>query len=495
MRQEPFAPPLPVGPEREQLRTKGQFWTPAWVARGMVAWALQGTETLFDPAVGPGAFFDAGKYVGQLREASVKLKGAEIDSDQIAAGIAGGLSPDDYAAVTHGNYMSLKFDDLPCIVANPPYIRHHRMPPDEKLAYQENSSRIIGRKIDGRAGLHVHFLIKSLTELKKAGRLCYILPSDVCEGKYSDALWSWISQNFRINAAVTFRSSSSPFPGIDTNPIIICISNEEPAPEFVWAQVKEYNCSDFFDFFNSNFSNIAESISAKRRQTLEAIRTGLSRPPQMAINGIEFGKLFKVMRGIATGDNSFFFLTLRQIQFYGLETKYFRRGIARTRDHASPVLRHVDLDRLDEKGRPTYLLSFDARGKDIPASLLSYIRRGEDLGLPQRPLIAQRSPWYKMEQRVPPPWLFAYLGRRECRFIRNEAEALPLTGFLCIYQRDVLNISSSICEEILSDPDILTHLALVAKSYGQGSLKVEPRNLEKLMIPHEVLLRAGLSKY
>lgn len=38
-----------------------------------------------------------------------------------------------------------------------------------------------------------------------------------------------------------------------------------------------------------------------------------------------------------------------------------------------------------------------------------------------------------MEQREVPPILFAYLGRRNTRFILNEAGILPLTGFLCVY--------------------------------------------------------------
>jgi hypothetical protein len=46
-------------------------------------------------------------------------------------------------------------------------------------------------------------------------------------------------------------------------------------------------------------------------------------------------------------------------------------------------------------------------------------------GLPKRPLISTRRPWFKMEQREVPPILFAYLGRRNTRFILNEAGILP----------------------------------------------------------------------
>lgn len=51
------------GLAREKLREKGQFWTPDWIARPMVSYALQESDTLFDPAVGEGAFFKAAKEV------------------------------------------------------------------------------------------------------------------------------------------------------------------------------------------------------------------------------------------------------------------------------------------------------------------------------------------------------------------------------------------------------------------------------------------------
>lgn len=50
------------GPAREALREKGQFWTPPWVAEAMVAWCLaDGRDSIFDPAVGAGAFFQAAR--------------------------------------------------------------------------------------------------------------------------------------------------------------------------------------------------------------------------------------------------------------------------------------------------------------------------------------------------------------------------------------------------------------------------------------------------
>lgn len=129
----------------------------------------------------------------------------------------------------------------------------------------------------------------------------------------------------------------------------------------------------------------------------------------------------------------------------------------------------------------------------LPAPLKSYLRRGAARGLPRRPLIATRRPWYKMETRTPPPFLFAYLGRRAARFIRNRAEVVPLTGFLCVYARPEHARRLEQLWTLLQHPATVANLAQVGKSYGAGAIKVEPRALERLPLPPEALHAAGLA--
>ena len=72
--------PLPTAwSAREKLREKGQFWTPEWVARAMVAYTLQGDAAdLYDPAVGDGAFFEA--FLALRRESDKRtFFGTDID--------------------------------------------------------------------------------------------------------------------------------------------------------------------------------------------------------------------------------------------------------------------------------------------------------------------------------------------------------------------------------------------------------------------------------
>jgi hypothetical protein len=148
---------------------------------------------------------------------------------------------------------------------------------------------------------------------------------------------------------------------------------------------------------------------------------------------------------------------------------------------------------LDEKGRPTLLFSPDGRPPErFPLAVREYLKQGEALSLPQRTLIATRRPWYKMEARSAPPFLFAYLGRRNARFIRNLAGVVPLTGFLCVYphREDAAFIAK--LWAVLQHPETVANLSLVGKSYGAGAIKVEPRALEQLPLPASLVAQTGL---
>jgi hypothetical protein len=219
----------------------------------------------------------------------------------------------------------------------------------------------------------------------------------------------------------------------------------------------------------------------------EALTTGFSRPEQRNNeNKYHLYDFAKVMRGIATGANDFFFLTQEQASILNLPSKFLKTTIGRTRDVPGSIITEKDLKNLIEKKRPTLLFSIN-REEVIPTDVLEYLKQGEKAGLPERPLIKQRKPWYKMESRQIPPILFAYLGRRNSRFIRNDAKVLPLTGFLCVYPFSSDERSIDNLWQALNHPDTLVNLQLVGKSYGSGAIKVEPRNLDKLPIPDHIV--------
>jgi len=484
-----------AGPEREALRAKGQFWTPDWLARVMAEWVTaKRPDTLFDPAVGPGTFFAAARKVGYTGP----FAGFELHATALAGGIPLGLARHDLAQIKVGDFISSQpRRTFPAIISNPPYIRHHRLSGQLKDTLRGMAERILGFALDGRVGLHVYFLLKCLELLSPAGRLAFLLPADVCEGTSSRALWQRLCEIYRLEAVLTFAESAAPFPSVDTNAMVFLMSRATPARHFHWLRVLARDGVAIAQALEPDEygRKTDQAVICHHRELSEGLATGFSRPPRsLGSRGIPLSRFARVMRGIATGANEFFFLTNEQLKSLGLDTRFFIRAVGRTRDCRSDVLVRDTLEILDRENRPTWLLSLDGTPKArLPQALQSYLEMGEQARLHERALIQSRRPWYKMEQRAPPPILFAYLGRRACRFVLNTAGVVPLTGFLCVYPHDTSRAGIERLWQALNHPDTLANLAFAGKSYGGGALKVEPRQLDTLEIPLSVLQSTGLN--
>jgi adenine-specific DNA-methyltransferase len=381
------------------------------------------------------------------------------------------------------------------IVGNPPYIRHHRMTQATKETLKKLTTSILGFNIDGRAGYHIYFLIQALNLLENNGRLAFIMPADTCEGISAEKLWQWITKHYCLECVITFDKWATPFPNIDTNALVFMIKKAKPNEKFMWVKTLEPIENELLTLVKSDFKQVGLShLEISKRDLAEGLQTGLSRPKQLEpTSKYQLKDFAKVMRGIATGANEFFFLTNEQAKNFGIPKDYLKLAIGRTRDVVNGVLTQKDIQELQTKGRPTKLLSVNGH-EHFPKSVQEYLAKGEELKLPERSLIKQRKPWYKTEERKIPPLLFAYLGRRNSRFIKNEVGALPLTGFLCVYllDEDAQHIHN--LWQALNHPDTLENLKLVGKSYGSGAIKVEPRSLERLAIPEHVIEKFGLVK-
>lgn len=143
------------GCERETLRNKGQFWTPDWVAEFMVAYALrEHPKQMLDPALGEGVFFRAAKRYSKLHEFDLTLFGRDIDPTIFAQARQSGLTDSDLRNVEIRDFvLDPPSEKFPAIVANPPYIRHHRLSSSQKASLRDFARKATGKNIDGRAGL------------------------------------------------------------------------------------------------------------------------------------------------------------------------------------------------------------------------------------------------------------------------------------------------------------------------------------------------------
>lgn len=482
-------------PTTEAVRNLGQVWTPTWVADGMAVLLKSKLESeILDPAIGPGALIAACKRISR---GALKVTAYEVDET-----VLGNFHSEKEFARLDIQTLFLKsfLEDserstFSGIIANPPYLRHHKIPSDLKALCRKITNEILGIDIDARAGLHVYFLIKALSRLASNGTLVFLVPADTFEGVFAEKLWTAIAKQFQINGVITMASEVSAFPGVDTNAVIVAISKSNPVENMVWARWAGALSDNFpkavEQAFNQNL-NTAKSLglNAEIVQISEAISRGFTRSQSdEKVQGVPFTSIARVVRGIATGDNDFFVFTKERMIEMGLREENFVRTIMRVRDLPPSGLTADNLEELDRIGRPTYLLSIDTSTSFYP-KLQEYIQLGETMGLHKKALVSARRLWYYMEKRDPVPILFAYLGRRNIRFTRVNVPIQPLTGFLCVYP--LAHVNPDCLVTALNHPSTINELSKVGKSYGDGALKVEPGGLRKLTIPWDAVKAANI---
>ena len=485
----------PFTPTIEAIRTKGQVWTPSWVADAMaIILRSKLSGEILDPAVGPGALIASCK---RLSNVALKVTAYEIDESVLALNHSETeFAKSEFSKIVLDSFLEHSDDKkYSAIIANPPYLRHHKIPAELKSRCKEIVQNVLGISIDARAGLHIYFLVQALSRLEENGRLVFLVPADTFEGVFAEKLWSAISSKFRIDGILTLSSEVSAFPGVDTNAVIVVISKSQPVNEMIWAKWEGLNPANFSNAaeiaFNHDFIEAANlGLKSSLVPIEEAISRGFTRSQSgERVEGVPFIDIARVMRGIATGDNDFFVFTKNRIQEFGLKEENFVRTIMRVRDLPSSGLNSADLKYLDDNERPTYLLSIDANTIMYP-NLQKYIEAGEASGLSKKALVSARKYWYFMEKREPVPILFAYLGRRNVRFIKVDVPIQPLTGFLCVYPQKGVSVETLV--SALNHPITINELSKVGKSYGNGAIKVEPGGLRKLIVPWEAIDAAGI---
>ena len=475
-------------PTITEIRTKGQVWTPAWVSRAMATYVLSGNPDLVhEPSVGSGSLIDWLMAVAQETGLRPAFHGGELHPDHLGdleeRVAAAGFKID----MQIGDYLAMN-GSIEAIIANPPYIRHQRFDEAEKTALQNICETTIGCQIDRRTGVQTFFLLRTIARMRDGARGAFILPADVFEGVSAKTVFRRLAGVCTFDAVATFAPQATPFPGVDTNPIVLFFRKGPRASQLAW---RRFLTSDetFESWVAGGFAE--ESVM---RDIDEAVETGFSRAPRACDNGetVTLGALMTGSRGIATGANEYFLKTRAQIQAENLPLAAFSRCVGRTRDLDGDVLNIERLDALEQDGRPTHLLYLEPGDACLQdENLQAYLRSGEGEGISVLPLVSTRKPWWKMERRNASPILFAYLGRENVRFVRNMAGALPLNGFLCIEPLHGNDPESVLL--LLQDPRTIAALVYEAKSYGDGAIKVEPNAIERVSIPRTMLDEYGIT--
>ena len=477
---------LPEGASPEEMfisavpmakrRMRGQFFTPQPIANLMAEWVCKNNPgRVLDPAAGTGILMRA---VAARSTAPVSITAFEIDP--LAADLARAHGPENLDVRTTDFLQSTGIDEFDGVIANPPYVRHH------DAAYASDVmgalSARTGIPFSRQSNIYVPFIVKCFESLADGGRAAVLVPTEWANANFGDGLKAFLKKYDALREVIYFSHAGAIF---GDNLSTACILLMEQCVR------SKTGVRGWFVDGDADTS----SLAALRRDPRVTARTFTSRElygarkwnPLFARDAaaphpglVPLSELAGTMRGLATGANAVFHLSLRAAWDMGIDDENLLPCIGRANDVDGVEFKPADFAALEARGKRTRLV--DLRG-NLSAHEAAYVQAGEAAGYPARYLLKARAPWYAQERRVPAPIWAAVFGRGAMRFILNTAKAQSLTTFHGIYPKDTRpEFAKALCA-CLNSAFVQTGSEAERRVYGGGLMKFEPRDLLNIPVP------------
>ena len=318
------------------------------------------------------------------------------------------------------------------------------------------------------------------------GGLSFITPSDYLITGYGIQLKKFLLKNYSIESIILVDFDNLIFNDVYASTAITLMRKSKPNANHVVKLIKIKKWENNEKIFEAlEFSKSSENISVIEKLQIEMNPSDkwlVYFEPQSKIltNGlIPLNQIADISRGIATGHNNFFILSLQEINKFGIKHEIIRPVISNTKQINGYIITEKDFEKIKIKNEKAFL--FYCNG--VPdENAKRYIEYGKEIGADKRYLTKHRKPWYSMEWRNPPTILATVFSRDRMRFIYNEAGVLYLTAFHGIYPKfkDIMKIkallvylNSNFCRELMIREK---------RTYGGGLDHFQPGDLEKILV-------------
>lgn len=473
--------------ERNEL---GQFATPTALADDILSYARtllpkKAPVRFLDPAFGTGSFFSA--LLKNFPKSSIaEAAGYEIDRHY----------GDPALRLWGETALSLKLADFTkqkpdarynLLICNPPYVRHHHIDQQDKLRLQSSAAKACGVGIAGLSGLYCYFLGLSHAWLAQGAISGWLIPSEFMDVNYGRAIKRYLLERVTLLRIHRFDPNDVQFADALVSSAVVWFRNEPPPRDHSVA-------------FTFGGPLAKPHVSREVPVTALASEAKWTRFPAANVRARStvptLGDFFRVKRGLATGDNSYFILDEEEVKARGLPSHCLRPIL--------PSPRHVQGDEIkaDEAGIPLlerrlFLLdpriSEDAIRQEFPA-LFAYLEEGRSRGLHERYLCRHRSLWYSQEDRPAAPIVCTYMGRgdtktgRPFRFILNHSRATVANVYLAMYPTPAFAQTLSRSPHLIRRAwEVLNKIEPAqllgeGRVYGGGLHKLEPKELANVPV-------------
>lgn len=475
----------------------GQFSTPYALACQITAATLAhmrvGDSLRFlEPSVGSGVFFSA--LLAELDEHELtEAVGVEIDPAYFD--VAESLWRERGLEVLNTDFLAFALEPgnagrFNLLCTNPPYVRHHHLDQAQKVKLQQIVRAQLGLQVSGLAGLYVYFVLLADAVLAEDAVASWLIPTEFFTVNYGSVLRHYLSQHVTLLSIHQFDPEDAQFDDALVSSCIVTYRKRRPSGE-----------ERFLYTYGGNVLNpsvardLAQSTIAGAQRWLFSTEQPRHR---RASSELTFGDLFAVKRGLATGANHFFIITLETAAEYDIPAEFLKPILPGPRYLKDSVIER-DVNGAPLNVPPLYLLACTQPPEIVERrypGLWAYLQTGVAQNIHERYLCASKEIWYYPEQRQPSLYLATYMGRASgksdtpIRFYLNLSDALVTNVYLHLYPRSALmRLLAGNRGRMIELLDALNHISMAdvvqnGRSYGGGLHKVEPKELIAMPLLH-----------
>jgi type I restriction enzyme M protein len=434
------------------------------------------------------------------------------------------------------NLVRVKVPDMNAVVGNPPYIRQEKIEDKEhirKVVEKEwGNFRVTnqgGISIGSQADIYVYFFVHGARFLKEGGRLGFVTSNSWLDVRYGAGLQKFFLDNFKIIAIIESKVERS-FAKADINTAITIVercSDKKKRDNHVvkFVVLKErmdvlipkdgdrsrFEACDKLIYRITKAKSIYEDseIRVLPKKQKELYEEGIEdhtyvgskwggkylRAPDIFFKILEKGKnlfvplkeIAEVRRGFTTGANEFFYLTEEQIKAHMIEKEFLKPVIKSPRESNSILLKREDLK------FKALLLHKDKR-ELRHTNVLKYIWWGEQKEYHKRPTCRSRKRWYDLGKKKRGKVLWPMIHDERHSVFYNTVAVVDHNLFELFPLYRSVNAEKILCALLNTTVYALFKELFGRSTLGQGALKTEGIDIEKLPVPKIKSLERGTIK-
>lgn len=450
----------------------GQFYTPDFVARSLVSWAVQTPhDRMLDPSCGDGRFL-------RLHRRSVG-----VEQDPQVHSQARAQAP--WALIHEGDFFSWareteeRFDS---VVGNPPFIRYQRFSGETRRTALD-LCRSLGADFSALTSSWAPFLVAAAALLKPEGRMAFVVPAEIGHAPYARPLLDYLMDHFRFVQIIAVKNKL--FPDLSEDAWLLYASGYAEASTKCELRFTETESFQFSPLPPATGQTVSRSELELWRGRLrpfllpQALRKLYQRIAASS-ETIRLGNVAQIGIGYVTGANDFFHLRPSTAQQLGIPRRLLQPTVRAGRLLPRRAVTHDTVSNWIDQDEQSLLLRLD-RSMKIPRSVLRYLDSAEGLRAREAYKCRNRNPWYSVPNVTIPDGFLSYMSSRKPSLVANLASCACTNSVHAIQLRTGEEFGR--LQRNWSSDLVALSSELEGHPLGGGVLKLEPREAARILVP------------